>query len=442
MAVSVARKPFAGVNQETMTARQVAVVLVAILITTLDGFDVQAMAFAAPALSKAWHIDKASLGFVLGSSLFGMAGGSLLLSPLGDVFGRRPMVLVGLALMTLGSLETALSGDIWHLVAGRVVTGIGVGVMIPLTTALAAEFATERRRTLAVAGTAVGHAVGGAAGGFTAGFLLAEYNWPAIFLFGTVAGAVLLVIAAVGLPHPKAALIATTPSDAAELESFPKKASQYMAATGEPPQKSGSYRALFSSELVGTTIRLALIYVFLVVAAYYLLSWLPQLVADTGHPPSTASRVTGISGIVGIVSGLAAGLLARRVGPVLLGGITMIGFGIALIVIGLVPPTLPALIVAAGVCTLFLSASTAVFYATMATTFPACARVSGIGFVMGFGRLLSGFGPYIAGVLFSMGLGRGAVSATFAGLAVVAGILLLLGLRNRSPTSVNPVPMA
>ena len=426
-------------GSERMTAQQVVVVSIAILISMLDGFDLQAMAFAAPALSRAWDIDKAALGLVLGSSLFGMAGGSLLLSPLGDVLGRRPMILVSLVLIVVGSLITAISAEIWHLVVGRVITGVGVGVMIPLTTAVAAEFATERRRTLAVAGTTAGHAVGGALGALIAAVLLAKYEWHAIFVFGTIAGVVLFAIAAIGLPG---AVKLDRASDALGTADPADPLAGVDQRAGTAARQRAGYRALFSPELAGTTTRFALIYIFLVVAAYYLLSWLPQLVADTGHPASTASTVTGISGIVGIVAGLGGGLLARRVGPMLLGGITMIGFGIALVVIGLVPPMLTALIIAAGGCTLFLSSSTAIFYATMATTFPERARVSGMGFVMGLGRLISGFGPYLAGVLFTLGFGRGSVSVTFAAFAIAAGILLLMELRGRSAASLNPAPAA
>ena len=68
-------------DETRMTRGQIVAVLLAVLIAGLDGYDVQSMSFVAPVVSKAWTVDKATLGLVLASSLFGMAGGSLGLSP-------------------------------------------------------------------------------------------------------------------------------------------------------------------------------------------------------------------------------------------------------------------------------------------------------------------------------------------------------------------------
>ena len=65
----------------------------------------------------------------------------------------------------------------------------------------------------------------------------------------------------------------------------------------------------------------------------------------------------------------------------------------------------------------------------MTESFPALARVSGIGFVMGLGRLTSGLGPYAAGALFAVGWTRLGISLLFAAAAVSAGLLLATGIR-------------
>jgi AAHS family 4-hydroxybenzoate transporter-like MFS transporter len=56
------------------------------LTVIIDGFDVQAMGFVAPAIIQAWGVDKASLGPVFGAGLLGMLLGSLLFSMLADKF--------------------------------------------------------------------------------------------------------------------------------------------------------------------------------------------------------------------------------------------------------------------------------------------------------------------------------------------------------------------
>ena len=425
----------ASLDAGPMTRGQVVAVVAAVLLAGLDGYDVQAMSFVAPVVSKAWSIDKATLGLVLASSLFGMAGGSIGLSPLADVLGRRPVMLGGVALMTLGSVLSALSHTVGQLAASRVVTGLGIGVMISITTILAAEFASARRRGLAVASTTTFFGVGGVLGGFAAAGVLRAHTWPWVFAIGALAGAVLLVVAAFALPESPAFLMDRAPKDAL------RRLNGVLRRLGRPPlselpepvrAERASYRALFTQEMAGVTLRFALVYLLVVTAAYYLLSWLPQLVADAGFAPSTGGLVMASSSLVGIPAGLIFGVLAARLGALRLASWGMIGFGASLAALGLVPPVLALLILAASACGFFLQATTAVFYATMASTFPPLTRVSGMGFVMGFGRLFSGIGPFLAGVLFASGWTRPGVSIAFAAAAAAGGLVLIASRRRLS----------
>src|SRR4029077_15188455 len=85
----------------------------------MDGFDVQAMGFTAPALIKDWHIPGPSLAPVLSAALFGVLIGSLLFSMLADRIGRRP-VLIGAALLFSGfTLITSRVSSINELLALR-----------------------------------------------------------------------------------------------------------------------------------------------------------------------------------------------------------------------------------------------------------------------------------------------------------------------------------
>lgn len=420
-----------ALDESPMSRAQVIVVILAVLMAMLDGYDVSSMSFVAPVVSKAWAIDKGTLGMVLGSSLFGMSGGALLLSPLADVFGRRPMVLVGVALVTLGALLSTVSGVVWELAASRAVTGLGIGLMVALTTSVAAEFANRRRRSLAVACTTVGFAVGGVVGGLLAAGILKASAWQWVFGIGAGAGAALLALAAVWLVESPAYLIARRPANALErlngvLARMGRAPLAALAPQVTPPRTS--YRALFAPGLAATTIRSAMVYLLMVTTSYYLLSWMPQLVVDAGFPPSTAGLAMAAAQTVGIFSGMLFGSLAARVGAVLLASIAMVGFGISLIALGFVPANLTMLILAASTCGFFLSASTAVFYATLADAFPPLSRVSGIGFVMGFGRLCSGVGPWAAGAMFAAGFGRGSVSLVFAIGAICAGLLAAVPL--------------
>jgi MFS family permease len=177
------------------------------------------------------------------------------------------------------------------------------------------------------------------------------------------------------------------------------------------------------------TVRYAAVYVLSATAVYYLLSWLPQLVADAGFEPSVGSTLSAAGSLVGIVGALTAGALARRFASMQLAGGAMIGFSASLAALGLVPPTIPMLLAAASACGFFVSATTALLYTAMTTIFPPSVRNSGLGFVMGMGRIVSGVGPLIAGKLFVSGLGRAEVSLLFAVIPVIAALLIMLPRR-------------
>ena len=97
------------------------------MIMIVDGFDLQAMAFVAPALVADWHIARQLLGPALGASVAGMALGSVVIGVLSDRRGRKPALCLCLAILCLGSLLCAEASRLDELVVYRIVTGIGLG---------------------------------------------------------------------------------------------------------------------------------------------------------------------------------------------------------------------------------------------------------------------------------------------------------------------------
>lgn len=417
------------IDDSPMSRVQVAAIAVTVVLSALDGYDVLSVTFAAPSLSHAWHLGKAAVGVMLSSGLVGMAAGSLGLAPLADRFGRRPIVLMALALMIVGGLWSALSHSVGEIAASRVLTGLGIGVVVAVITPLSAEFSNLKWRQICVAAMAVGYPIGGVVGGLAAAALLPAYGWTSVFFVKSAVALLMTPAVLVFLPESPAFLLARGRPDAlAKINALLSRCGHAAVSALPVPPAPGSsgYRALFARGMAATTLRLTLANGLYVMTVYYVLSWLPQLVADAGFKASTASLVSALANLVGAGGGLLLGVAARRFGlPRLVVG-ALLGLGLSTALFGFTPPSLPLLFAAAAVCGFFLVAGITGLYATVAATFTPQSRASGSGFVIGIGRATSATAPYIAGWMFAGGLSRAQVSLTFAGCALLAGGVLML----------------
>src|SRR6185295_14151360 len=120
--------PKAIIRDGPLTRFQIVVIAICTILNMIDGFDVLAMSFTAPAIAKEWGVEPATLGVLLSAGLAGMSIGSLFLSPLADVIGRRAVVNLATLIISIGMFAAALAQGIWDLAAYRFVTGLGIGI--------------------------------------------------------------------------------------------------------------------------------------------------------------------------------------------------------------------------------------------------------------------------------------------------------------------------
>ena len=416
---------------------QIVAVGVTVLLSALDGYDVLSVSFAAPAITKDWGIDKAMLGVVLSSSLVGMAIGSFAIAPVADLLGRRRLVFVSLALMAIGSLLCAGAGSLAPLAAWRIVTGRGIGTCVAVINPLAAEFSNRRRRSLSVALMALGYPAGGLVGGLLAAALLHGPGWRSVFVAGFGASAALVPVVALLLPESPAFLSSRVdPVNLPSLNALLGRLGQptLSAMPAREPGRRG-YGVVFARASLPLTVRLACINLLAAAVIYYVLSWLPQLVSDAGFASSTASLVSAVLSLAGIVGGLILGAAADRIGPSRAAVIATVGLGCFTAALGLVPASLPLLIAAAAACGFFIFATGACVYAVLARSFDDRARASGSGFVIGVGRVSSAIAPLVAGELFAAHFSRAGVSAVFGAGAIGASLLLATLPSPKEPAS-------
>src|SRR6202142_2546078 len=189
------------IDQQPVGGFQIRLLLICAAVLFLDGFDTQAIGFAAPALAKEWGLTKGALGPVFSAGLFGLMIGALLFGPLADRIGRKKIIIFSTLAFGIGALVTALVNDVNTLLAIRFLTGLGLGGAMPNAIAITSEFNPRRRRATMVMIMFCGFSVGAALGGLLAAALIPQFGWRSVFVVGGAAPLLLAPILALRLPE-------------------------------------------------------------------------------------------------------------------------------------------------------------------------------------------------------------------------------------------------
>jgi MFS family permease len=416
-----------------------------ILLNALDGFDVLSSAFAAPGITQEWGIERAALGVMLSAELVGMGFGSVILGGVADKIGRKPAMLLCLVIMAIGMYFAHLATGVNNLTIWRFVTGLGIGGMLAATNAMTAETSSKASRGLAMALYVIGYPVGGVIGGFAAqSWLLVDYDWRAVFLFGSIVTAIMIPIVLLLVPETPAYYAARRPEGALDkinkslrsLNQPPIDALPEIAPSAPKPKVTD---ILSNPRLRPVTLLLAFGYLLHTLTFYYILKFAVQIVADSGFSQPEAASTLTWANIGGAIGGALFGFLLKKWdirGPTAV--VAVLGSA-AVVYFGTGQDTLWGWRMAAFLTMFFLNAAIVGYYAAFARGFPAYARATGTGFVLGVGRAGAAGSPIIAGLLFTA-LGNEELMTVSAIMAIgaVLGVVLLWLMPNRDPDYEEP----
>ena len=119
---------------------------------------------------------------------------------IGDITGRRRLLLVGIGVFTLASALCGLAPTLWLLIGARALQGIGAAIMMALTMAFVGETVTKAKTGSAMGLLGTMSAIGTAMGPSLGGLLIDGFGWQAIFLITVPLGLLTLVLAHRYLP--------------------------------------------------------------------------------------------------------------------------------------------------------------------------------------------------------------------------------------------------
>src|SRR5438034_6869594 len=96
-----------AIDQSKVGAFQTGIFILCGLCLIMDGFDVQALGYLAPAIIKDWRLQPSQMGPVLSAALFGILVGSIVFSMLADKIGRRPVLVAATFFFAVVTFMTA-----------------------------------------------------------------------------------------------------------------------------------------------------------------------------------------------------------------------------------------------------------------------------------------------------------------------------------------------
>jgi MFS transporter, AAHS family, 4-hydroxybenzoate transporter len=361
--------PTPPIAREQWSARGIAVMLLCFVLNMVDGVNIFTLTYVAPALQKHYGAGPEAFSIVFSAGLVGMALGGLVLAPLADRLGRRPVVLAALAMMAAAMAASAHAPNIAILSLIRVFVGLGIGTVLASITALSAGFAPDHARHIATGVPQAGYPIGATLAGFLIAWALPAHGWQAMFTGAGLVTALLLPVCWFALP--------------------------------EAPDRGHHARASIAEAIGGGRLRVsALLWCCTIggfAALYFIASWITRLAIAAGLPPHDAIIASAIYNIGACVGTIALSLIATRIDlRKLLLAMMILASGLFLL-FGGVPMGLPALLLVSFLIGVTLQGGVNCNYPLVASVYPAHLRATGLGWAMGIGRIGSLMGPLVGG---------------------------------------------
>ncbi|WP_395334597.1 MFS transporter [Novosphingobium sp. BL-8H] len=351
--------------------RELRVILYCAMALFVSGYAFQALSFSMPGLVQDWKLDGALIGPLLSSAIVGLLPGYVLLAPLADRMGERPIIRGAMLGLALATVVCILAPDVEMLMLGRVLTGIAIGAALPCAVAIASRHGTPRWRSAQVVGIYVAFSLGFLASGLMSGWLVPRLGWRAAWIVTVPVALLTAMLLGTALPaeKPKARIDRPLP-------------------------------ALFVPRLRAGTVLLWIMFSIGLGLFYAIQSWLPLLAAREGLPYSSAVTATTLFTLGTALGALPMIWWADRIGPfpalVAMNGVGLVG----IVLLGVfaarggMPFHAAAMLAGIGI-----GGGQKGTIAAASLFYPPTIRATALGWALGIGRIGAACGPLLIGYL-------------------------------------------
>src|SRR5258708_5688917 len=384
-----------ALENQPFGALQMRVVLLCALVQAFDGFDLGTIGMAAPSLSKAWGVAPALFTTAFVMSSVGILVGALLSGPLGDRFGRKPLLIISVAFIGVFSVLSAFAWSIPSTTVLRFLTGLGIGGAMPVTVALPSDYSPIHRRGTLIMLMFCGNTLGGFLGGQLVAQILPIFGWHSIFLAGGIPPLLLIPILIAWLPESPRFLIAHRADAPATKEILRRLNVSAQAAASKlvDVAQGNPVGQLFTGGLAISTILLWVAFFANLLNMYLFSYWMPTVLTLSGLTPENAIFYASSFQLGGILSTLLLGPMIDKFGAPRVLACSFASGVVFILLVGLgnLPaPYIMIPILGAGAA---MIGSQLGANAMAAGLYPARIRSTGAGWALGIGRLGRYAGP-------------------------------------------------
>ena len=393
------------VDRQPVSRFLLGVIFLCTLVTLADGYNISVIAFAAPGIVKAWHLNRAALGPLFSSSLVAGLIGPFLFGTLGDRIGRRSSMIAAVLMIGIFGVVSGYCTSLIPLIVTRFIAGIGMSGALAVTVAAMNEFAPRRLRATFVTIVFSGTTIGSGLPGLIAPAILANHGWESLFFIGGVVPVVLALAVYLFLPEtPK--FLCLQRARRAELDRLLRRlepqlqvpAEAQYVLSGEVAGAASSVGLLFTGKLALLTPLLWFGSFVAMIVFHSFNTWLPTLMTDAGVPFTRAAHMVVLFQFLGTLGGWVIARPLDRLGmlPCTILYVLSIPVIASLGMPGHSDLMVTVLVSMAGFCILGLHFAQV---SCVSSVYPTSVRAFGVGWFMLFARAGGAIGPAVVGVL-------------------------------------------